>query len=168
MRISELLEPDLVLADLATSNKQEALEILATELARRYPELDRDRLIAALRDRERLMSTALSDGVALPHARVRGVRRMLAAFARSRRGIDWGAHDEEPTRLILVVVVPEDSPGTHLKVLASASRLLHDPQCRARLRDAPDADALREAIREEEDARSSPPTVPAAEQASVR
>jgi mannitol/fructose-specific phosphotransferase system IIA component (Ntr-type) len=168
MRISELLEPDLVLPDVTTSNKQEAIEILAAELARHYPELDRDRLIVALRERERLMSTALAEGVALPHARMRGGSRMVAAFARSRRGIDWGAHDEQPTHLILAVVVPEASPGTHLKVLASASRLLHDAHCRARLLEAPDAEALLEVIRDEEDARSSASAPPVAAVALAR
>src|SRR5206468_6466521 len=92
------------------------------------------------------------DGIAVPHARVGGLARMVAALGRSSSGIACGSHDGKPTHLFLLLVVPADSPGSHLKVLATASRLLHDERCRSRLLEAPeDAGALLEALRAEED-----------------
>jgi mannitol/fructose-specific phosphotransferase system IIA component (Ntr-type) len=150
MRISELLHTRVVLPGVAARTKDDVLELLAARLAGEYPEIDQPQLTAALRERERQMTTALADGVAIPHARLGGLRRMVAAFGRSAAGIDCGSHDGKPTHFFLLLVVPEESPGTHLKVLATASRLLHDPRCRARLLQAPDEDTLLDALRTEE------------------
>jgi mannitol/fructose-specific phosphotransferase system IIA component (Ntr-type) len=151
MRISDLLHSRVVLPGVAARSKEDVLELLAARLAGEYPEIDQRELTAALRERERQMTTALADGVAIPHARVRGLRRVVAAFGRSVAGIDCGSHDGKPTHFFLLLVVPEESPGTHLKVLATASRLLHDERCRARLLQAPDEDTLLDALRAEED-----------------
>jgi len=151
MRISELLHTQVVLPAVVAGSKDDVLELLAGRLAGAYPEIDRGELTAALQERERHMTTALADGVAIPHARLQGLHRMVAAFARSAAGIDCGSHDGKPTHFFLLLVVPEESPGTHLKVLATASRLLHDPRCRARLLQAPDEDTLLDALRTEED-----------------
>jgi len=152
MRISELLETNMVLPAVEASHKEEVLDLLATHLARKHPEIDHLDLTTALHERERQMSTALADGIAVPHARVGGLTRMLAALGRSTSGIACGSHDGKPTHLFLLLVVPADSPGSHLKVLATASRLLHDERCRRRLLAAPDdAGALLEALRDEED-----------------
>jgi len=151
MRISELLDTPLVLPAVAAADKEGVLDLLATRLASEYPEIDHLRLTTALRERERQMSTALADGVAVPHARPAGLTRMVAALGRSPSGIACGSHDGKPTHLFLLLVVPEDGPGAHLKVLATASRLLHDERCRARLMEADDGAALLHALRAEED-----------------
>lgn len=151
MRISDLLDTHMVLPAVAATRKDEVLELLATRLASEHPEIDRLRLTTALCERERQMSTALGDGVAVPHARVAGLTRMVAVLGRSPGGIACGSHDGKPTHLFLLLVVPEESPGAHLKVLATASRLLHDQGCRARLLEAPDATALLQVLRTEED-----------------
>ena len=151
MRISDLLDTHMVLPAVTASDKDEVLDLLATRLAHRHPEIDHLHLTSALRERERQVSTALADGIAVPHARVAGLTRMVAALGRSPSGIACGSHDGKPTHLFLLLVVPEDSPGAHLKVLATASRLLHDERCRTRLLDAPDATALLQVLRAEED-----------------
>jgi PTS system nitrogen regulatory IIA component len=92
--------------------------------------------------RERLMSTALAEGVAIPHGRLRGLSRIVAGFGRSKPGIDWEAPDGRPTHLFFVLIVPDDAQSPHLKILAAASRLLHDPGCRDRLMHAPDETLL--------------------------
>ena len=146
MRLSELLVPELVFPDLVAPRKEDALALVTARLCERHPELDRRRLRAALFARERLLSTALAAGVAIPHARLAGLSRMIAAFGRSRDGIAWDAQDGEPTRLFVVLLVPEDACGAHLKLLAAIARWLRDPGCRTRLMRAPDAmllDALR-------------------------
>jgi PTS system nitrogen regulatory IIA component len=151
MRISELLDTNMVLPAIEASHKEEVLDLLATHLAREYPQIDHLHLTTSLRERERQMSTALADGIAVPHARLTGLTHMVAALGRSPSGIACGSHDGKPTHLFLLLVVPADSPGAHLKVLATASRLLHDERCRARLLEAPDATALLQVLRTEED-----------------
>jgi PTS system nitrogen regulatory IIA component len=130
--------------------KDEVISAVAAHLSSCYRDIDRDRLTAALSKRERLMSTALADGVAIPHARLPGLSRTVAAFGRSRAGIDWDAQDGQPTHLFFMLVVPDDAHGAHLKLLAAASRLLHDPGCRARLMDVSDELLLPTLCSEEE------------------
>ena len=149
MRISELLHDGVVLPSVTSPAKEQALMEVSARLSGCYREVDRDHLAVALLKRERLMSTALADGVAIPHARLRGLSRPIAAFGRSRTGIDWNAQDGVPTTLFVVLVVPDDPGSTHLKLLAAVSRLLHDKGCRTRLLAAPD-DRLLDTFRLEE------------------
>ncbi len=150
MKIEDILSGELVLPDLAARNKTDVLVELAGAVARQHPELDRERLVQALEDRERLNSTALGDGVAIPHGKLSGIKRVFAAFARSRQGVDFHSLDGEPTHLFFLLVAPEDSAGAHLKALARISRLLKDQSFRARLMEAPDAAALYDTIRLED------------------
>ncbi len=149
-RVSDLLYPNLVLADVGTGRKEEILDAIAERLARQHPGVDRYRLTVAFLKREGLMSTALADGIAIPHARVPELPCMIAALARSRTGVDWGSHDGMPTHLFLALAVPDDCPGSHLKILANASRLLHDAECRRRMMEAPDGTALLDVLRSHE------------------
>jgi nitrogen PTS system EIIA component len=150
MKIEDILAQDLVLPDLAGRSKTDVLIELATAVAGQHPELDRERLVPALEDRERLNSTALGDGVAIPHGKLSGIKRVFAAFARSKQGVDFHSLDGEPTHLFFLLVAPEDSAGAHLKALARISRLLKDENFRARLIRAPDATALFDTIRQED------------------
>ena len=150
MKIEDILSEELVIADLAAGSKAEVLVELADAVTRRHPELEKARLVGALEDRERLNSTALGDGVAIPHGKVPGIRRVFGAFGRSRRGIDFQSLDGKPTHLFFLLVAPDDSAGAHLKALARISRLLKDQDFRARLLTAADAHALWTTIREED------------------
>ena len=151
MKISDLLTVELVLPALIAREKDEVMQTLAAHVSRHRPELDHGRLVTALQERERQMTTALTDGVAIPHAKLPGLLHMVAAFGRSLGGIDCDSHDGRPTHLFLLLVTPAEDPGAHLKVLAAASRLLHDGRCRARLMQADhDEIALLAALREEE------------------
>jgi len=150
MKIEDILEADLVLPDLAARTKSEVLEEMASAVAARHPELQRERLVHALEERERLNSTALGEGVAIPHGKLPGIPRVFAAFARSRAGVDFQALDGKPTHLFFLLVAPEESAGAHLKALARISRLLKDRGFRERLLAAPDAAALWATIRDED------------------
>jgi len=134
--ISELLAPELLVTELEAKSKDEALGALAERVAKRHPDVDRDVLLGVLREREAQASTGLGDGVAIPHARLAGLQRMIAVFARSSAGIDWDAPDGRPAHLVLLLAGPADQPGTYLKTLAGASRLLREGACRTRLMDA--------------------------------
>jgi PTS system nitrogen regulatory IIA component len=150
MRVSDFLPPELVLPTIAAERSEDVLDALAERLASHYPEIDLPTLTGALRERERQVTTALTDGVAIPHARLRGLPRTVAAFGRSPAGVDCGSHDGRPTHLFFLLVVPEESPGGHLKLLASVSRVLSDARCRARLLAAGDAAALLDVLRDHE------------------
>jgi len=150
MKIEDILSGELVLPDLAGRSKPEVLVELADAVTRHHAELDKVRLVSALEDRERLNSTALGDGVAIPHGKLPGIRRVFAAFARSRDGVDFQSIDGKPTHLFFLLVAPEDSAGAHLKALARISRLLKDAGFRERLLAAPDAATLWTVIREED------------------
>ena len=151
MKIEDILTEDLVLAELAAKSKPDVLVELADAVAKQHPELDMVRLVGALEDRERLNSTALGDGVAIPHGKLPGLRRVFAAFGRTRAGIDFQSLDGKPTHLFFLLVAPEDSAGAHLKALARISRLLKDEAFRSRLMAAPDADELFRIIRTEDE-----------------
>jgi len=151
MKIADILTEPLVVPALAGRSKREVIEELAAAVARHHPEIDRTRLVQALEDRERLNSTALGEGVAIPHGKLPGLKRVVAAFGRSPGGVDFSSLDGKPTHLFFLLVAPEDSAGAHLKALARISRLLKDEQFRARLMGAGDAVELYRAIREEDE-----------------
>jgi PTS system nitrogen regulatory IIA component len=150
MKIEDILAEELVLPDLTARSKTDVLVELATAVSAVHPELERERLVQALEDRERLNSTALGDGVAIPHGKLPGIKRVFAAFARSRQGVDFHSLDGGPTNLFFLLVAPEDSAGAHLKALARISRLQKDESFRQRLLEAPDAAVLYEIIRNED------------------
>ena len=151
MKITDILQESSVVASLAGRSKADVIQEMAGVLTRDHTEIDRQRLIQALEDRERLNSTALGDGVAIPHGKLPGLKRVLAAFGRSLAGVDFQSLDGKPTHLFFLLVAPEDSAGAHLKALARISRLLKEETFRRRLMEAPSARDLFETIRTEDD-----------------
>ena len=150
-RIADLLTAELVVSSLEADGRDDVIEALAVRVAACHPAVDAGRLMEALREREEQMTTAFGGGIAIPHARLDGLERTVAAFARSSSGIPWESPDDQPARLILLLAGPSDRPGAHLKALAGASRLLSDARCRARLLEAAGEDELLAILREEED-----------------
>jgi PTS system nitrogen regulatory IIA component len=150
MKIVDVLAEDLVIAALSGRTKTDVIHELAAAVAARHAEIDGVRLIQALEDRERLNSTALGEGVAIPHGKLPGIQRVVAAFARSRGGVDFHSVDGKPTHLFFLLVAPEDSAGAHLKALARISRLLKDEAFRQRLLEAADEHELYATIRDED------------------
>ena len=152
MKIADLLpREELIAADLSGATKADVLRELAVHLAGQYSEINADALVNVLWDRERLGSTAIGDGIAIPHGKIAGLTGVLAAFGRHRSGVEFESLDGKPTRLFFVLVAPEDSVGQHLKALARVSRLLKDAAFRERLVMAPDRAALFRLIREEDE-----------------
>jgi PTS system nitrogen regulatory IIA component len=150
MKIGDMLTEDLVSAALTGRTKREVIEELAALVVRRHPEIDQARLVQALEDRERLNSTALGEGVAIPHGKLPTVGQVVAAFGRSVPGVDFQSLDGKPTHLFFLLVAPEGSAGAHLKALARISRLLKDEGFRRRLMQAADAHEIYTIIREED------------------
>src|SRR6266851_1061791 len=150
MKITEILSADLVVADLKGTTKPDVLNELAQALAAKYKEIPLRPLTAVLAERERLGSTAIGDGIAIPHGKLRGVTKIIGVFGRHRLGVDFDSLDGAPTHLFFVLVAPEDSASLHLKALAHVSRLLKDGAFRDRLIAAPDAAELYRLIKDED------------------
>jgi PTS system nitrogen regulatory IIA component len=143
----DLLTPDLVEPALAAAHKDDVLLALAARLAHAHRGIDDRQLVDALRERERQMTTALVQGVAIPHAKLPGLARPVGALGRSMTGIDCDAHDGAPTRLFFLLVGPAERPGDHLKALATVSRILHEERCRTALLQAADAGGMLDVLR---------------------
>lgn len=152
MRIAEFLSPEAVVADIQARDKQEVLRELSLALARTHPSLKGERLVEVLREREKLGSTGIGDGVAIPHGKLPGLTQLVAAFGVSRAGVDFEAIDGKPTHLFFALVAPENSAGVHLKALARISRLFKNPRFRASILEAPTAKDIH-ALIVQEDAR---------------
>jgi len=151
MKISEILPEALVVPALQGQTKEAVVRELAERMAASHPEIDADRLVEVLWERERLGSTAIGDGIAIPHGKLPGLREVLGAFGRHLQGVDFQSLDGRPTQLFFLLVAPEDSVGAHLKALARVSRLLKDRAFRARLLAAADQAELCRIIREEDE-----------------
>jgi len=150
MKIVDLIQRDRVIPHLKGRTKPEILAELADNLAAQRPELDRDKVARVLIEREELASTAIGEGVAIPHGKLSGVSEIVACLGRVRGGIDFDSMDGQPTYLFFVLVAPENSTGQHLKALARISRLFKDAEFRARLLDASDAEAMYRTLAEED------------------
>jgi len=132
-------------------SKSDVLAEMAKHLASNQSGIDPEVLRRVLEERELLASTAIGDGIAIPHGKLPGLRRVVAAFGRSLgEGVDFQSLDGKPTHLFFLLVAPEDSAGAHLKALARISRLLKDASFRQRLLEASDAKALWSTIRDED------------------
>ena len=150
MRIAEFLREDLVFPDLAASDKEAVLRELCAGLARSYPSLSAEKLADTLLEREKLGSTGIGEGVAIPHGKLPGLPGLLAAFGRKRQGVDFAAIDQKPTHLFFVLFAPDNSAGLHLKALARISRLFKQPQFRQAIVSADGAAGIFRLISEED------------------
>ena len=152
MKILDILtSEELIAPDLTGADKTTVLRELATHLARANGAIDADRLVVVLWERERLGSTAIGDGIAIPHGKMPGLSGVVGAFGRHPAGVDFESLDGSPTHLFFLLVAPEDSVGQHLKALARVSRLLKDRAFRDKLIAAPDGAAIFGLIREEDE-----------------
>ncbi len=151
MKITEILDPESIIPEMRASSKVEALGELAAVVAKRRPSIDQARLVEILLEREELGSTAIGEGIAIPHGKLPGIDNVVAVFGRSLKGVEFDSLDGSPTRLFFLLVAPEDSAGVHLKALARISRLLKDRDFRARLFEGTSGEELFATIREEDD-----------------
>jgi PTS system nitrogen regulatory IIA component len=131
--VSDLLSKDDIILDLDAANKTRAFESIAELLERRHG-LDAEQVRGSLAEREELGSTGLGRGVAIPHARVKGLRHAAAVFARFALPIEFDAPDAKPVSDMLVLLVPEQPNDEHLKVLALVTEMFCDTSFRAELR----------------------------------
>ncbi len=141
MELGDLLSRDGIIPILKAKTKKQALQELSERAAAISGLPGRD-VLDGLLQRERLGSTGLGRGIAIPHAKFKGLTKILCLFARLDDAIEFEALDGEPVDLIFVLLAPEHASGDHLKALARISRLLREPKTLGRLRAARDATGL--------------------------
>ena len=151
MRIADFLDPRAVEADLRASNKPGVLRELVGLTLRANPDLDPNQLVDALLRREKLQSTGIGDGIAIPHGKTDGVPDIVGCLGRSVEGVDYQSLDGQPSHLFFTLLVPANQHGVHLKALARISRLFKDPGVREALLAAEDSEAMYRALIEEDD-----------------
>ncbi len=151
MKIVDLLSPAAIVADLKASNKLMALEELADAVVLTDPSLDRVEILKVLQERERLGSTGIGEGVAIPHGKLKAIDRLLISFGRSTNGVEFDSMDGKPAKLFFLLLAPEESVGIHLKTLARISKLLKSSAVRRRLLDAEGSEDIYRVIGEEEE-----------------
>jgi PTS system nitrogen regulatory IIA component len=142
MRLSDYIDRELVLPDLAATDKAGVLREMTAAMAARHADLDAGRALAVLLDREGLGTTGIGDGVAIPHGKLAELDRILLCVGRSTRGLDFEALDYKPCHMFFLVLAPEQMTGIHLRILAHISRLIKDESFRKDFFDAPDQAAL--------------------------
>lgn len=140
--ISELLQRPLIITDLAARDKKGVIDEFSALLCSVGKVQDAGELARVLLERESLGSTAIGEGIAIPHAKLPFLREMVVAFGRSRTGIDFQAVDGRPVHLFFLLVTPDDNPGEHLRVLARISRILKNRGLRDELQNAAGPDDI--------------------------
>jgi PTS system nitrogen regulatory IIA component len=150
VKITDFLSRETIVPELASRDKNAALEEMASYLGSTH-RLDKDKVLKVLLERERISTTAIGEGVAIPHGKLNGVERVVGVFARSPEGIDFASLDGAPTHLFFVLVAPENAAADHLKALARISRLLKDAAFRSRLMAGQSSQELYTTILEEDE-----------------
>jgi nitrogen PTS system EIIA component len=151
VKITDFLTIDTIIPALNQNEKNKVLEELANLLSASRPILDKNKVLEVLLERERISTTAIGEGVAIPHGKLAGVDRVLGAFARSPEGVDFASLDGGPTHLFFALIAPENAAADHLKALARISRLLKDEAFRRRLMVGRSAEELFTIIAEEDE-----------------
>ncbi len=153
MKIMDFLSQGAIIPDIKAAKKTEVIEEMVDALinAGNLDKRDRGKLIEALITRESLGSTAIGQGVAIPHAKCDCVEKLTAAFGLSRKGVDFDSLDGDAAYIFFLLVAPADSAGPHLKALARISRLLKDKYFRDSLRNCQDKDSIIATISQEDE-----------------
>jgi nitrogen PTS system EIIA component len=143
--IDEFLGPDRMILGLRSASKRQLFQELAS-VAATATGLDQAAILGALAQREKLGTTGIGDGIAIPHARVRDLKSLVGVFARMATPVDYDALDDAPVDLVFLLLAPDDAGTVQLKALARIARLLRDPEICARLRTEQDTGRVHELL----------------------
>src|SRR5215472_13925891 len=141
MPLVDLVAPNAVIPSLKVNSKKQALQELAAKAAELSGQSERA-IFEVLLQREKLGSTGVGNGIAIPHGKLPKLTKLFGLFARLERAIDFEALDSQPVDLVFLLLAPEGAGADHLKALARVARLLREPDVVRKLRDSRDAEAL--------------------------
>jgi PTS system nitrogen regulatory IIA component len=153
MKIMDFLSKKAIVPEIKSTKKEDVIKELVDALinAGEVEKRHRNKLIEALMSREELGSTAIGQGVGIPHAKSEHVNKLVAAFGLSSRGVDFDSLDGEPVYIVFLLLAPQESAGPHLKALAGISRLLKDKYLRDNLRACKDEKLIIKLISQEDE-----------------
>lgn len=150
MMIVDILSENLIIPNLRSRTRDEVLAELVDRIAKNNDDVDGKLALTSLIERERIGSTGIGNGIAIPHAKLPKLQRAIACFARSREGVEFGSLDGRPAHLFLTLLAPERGAGLHLKALARASRLFKDADFREKLLESDETEKLWSVIYEKD------------------
>jgi len=150
MDITGVLKKEFVIAKLKSKTRLEVLTELSKVFLKSDITVGYDEMVEVLLEREKLGSTGIGDGIAIPHGKLAGLDDIIVSFGRSKDGIDFDSMDGRPVHIFFLLMAPENSAGHHLKALAKISRMLKDNSFRTELMLAKSADDLYRIIREKD------------------
>ncbi len=133
MKIAEILQEQCVVADIRGKTKREIITELVEALAKARLVKDVEPVVNVVMDREKLGSTGIGNGVAVPHGKLKNINNIMCAFGRSQNGVDFDAVDRAPVHIFFLVLAPEDSASLHLKVLSRITKILRDQSLRKKI-----------------------------------
>jgi nitrogen PTS system EIIA component len=151
MKILDILNKESIIPELKGITKRQVLDELIDALLAKKPELDRDRLRAVLLERERLGSTGIGDGIAIPHGKLKDLDQLALSFGKSTQGVDFESMDGKPVHVFFLLVAPENCAGIHLRALAKIARLLKNSAVRKKLGSVASRDEIYAVIQNEDD-----------------
>jgi PTS system nitrogen regulatory IIA component len=151
MRIKDLFKKEFIILSLSSRDKVGVILELVNCLTSQEQLIDAQEILKVIIERENLGSTGIGEGVAIPHGKMENLKEFFIVFGRSREGVDFQSMDNKPAHLFFLLLAPEDSATTHLKVLARISRLLMDRGFRKNLMEADSGDEIYTIIVEEDD-----------------
>ncbi len=142
MKLSELININSIIPELASKDKKSVLKELAGSIAHQELSVDENVLLKVLMEREQLGTTGIGDGVAIPHGKLSDIDRPIISFGRSRDGLDFDSMDGQPSYLFFLLIAPDNSSGVHLQVLAKIANLLKNNAFRKELMEAGSTEEL--------------------------
>ncbi len=150
MNIFSLLDTQTILSNLEAKNKAEILQKLVSTLQSKVSGEQLDKIYEAVIEREKIMSTGVGKGLAIPHGKTAGIDETYAAFAILKNPVDYDAIDNEPVSMVFLLVGPQSSNSLHIKLLSRISRLMNNSEFREKLRDCQTSEDIIKQFREEE------------------
>ena len=150
MKLLDILPRSMVLPEIVATGKIEVINELVSFIGTQRADLDCEAIADTLLERERLGSTGIGEGVAIPHGKLKGLSELVACLGRSPSGVDFQSIDGMPTTLFITLLAPENSAGVHLQALARISRLFKNSDFRHRLMQAEGRDQLFDVLMSED------------------
>ena len=150
MKLTDILDESSIVANLQANDKAEALEILVEAMTMNTEAVNKEEILNVLLEREELGSTGIGDGIAIPHGKSSEITQIISGFGLSKQGIPFDSLDGNPAHLFFLLVAPENSVGTHLKMLARISRMLKNVEFRKTLLEANSQQEIYQIISEED------------------
>jgi len=149
MRLSDVFDERLCWPDLKARTKPEIIRELAIKIADETHDVDSQTIAEILTEREKLGSTGIQDGIAIPHGKLSNIKKIIVACGISPKSVDFESHDGKPTNIFFVLLAPKSAIGQHLKILAHLSKILKNPSFRRKLSEAEDSRAIYNCLIEE-------------------